>query len=129
MKLGLVPLADHEHRPGHDAYEPQHDFSEEPFRSRAPMQTQDHEVGFLEINPVTKRLLELVGAGTGLTGRQVLEQIAAGTIPTLTALESRFDARDALTHQADLRSQPSIQHALASYDHLLPAHGHSLEVH
>jgi hypothetical protein len=36
-----------------------------------------HEVGFLEINPVTKRLLELVGAANGQTGRQVLEQIAA----------------------------------------------------
>ena len=37
---------------------------------------RNHEVGFLEINPVTKRLLELIGAATGLTGRQVLEQIA-----------------------------------------------------
>ena len=37
---------------------------------------RSHEVGFLEINPVTKRLLELVGAGNGQTGRQVLEQIA-----------------------------------------------------
>ena len=35
------------------------------------------KVGFLEINPVTKRLLELVGAANGQTGRQVLEQIAA----------------------------------------------------
>ena len=62
-------------------------------------------------------------------GAYLLERIAAGTIPTLTALESRFDARDAVTQQADLHSQPSIQHALSSYDHLLPAHGHSLEVH
>ena len=38
---------------------------------------RNHEVGFLEINPVTKRLLELVGAGNGQTGRQVLEQIAS----------------------------------------------------
>jgi hypothetical protein len=35
-----------------------------------------HEVGFLEINPVTKRLLELIGAASGQTGRQLLEQIA-----------------------------------------------------
>jgi hypothetical protein len=38
---------------------------------------RSNEVGFLEVNPVTKRLLELVGAGTGQTGRQILEQIAA----------------------------------------------------
>ncbi len=38
---------------------------------------RNHEVGFLEINPVTKRLLELVGSGTGQTGRQVLGQIAS----------------------------------------------------
>ncbi|MEA3643083.1 MAG: IS21 family transposase [Lamprobacter sp.] len=62
-------------------------------------------------------------------GAYLLERIAAGTIPTLTALESRFERRDAVTQQADLRSQPSTQHALSSYDHLLPAHGHCLELH
>jgi hypothetical protein len=62
-------------------------------------------------------------------GAYLLERIAAGSVPTLTALESRFEGRDALAQQADLRSQPSTQHALSSYDHLLPAHGHSMELH
>jgi hypothetical protein len=35
------------------------------------------EVGFMEINPVTKRLLELLEANSGATGRQLLLQIAA----------------------------------------------------
>jgi transposase InsO family protein len=62
-------------------------------------------------------------------GAYLLERIAAGSVPTLTALESRFEGRDAVAQQADLHSQPSTQHALSSYDHLLPAHGHSLELH
>lgn len=37
---------------------------------------RNHEVGFLEVNPVTKRLLELVGADDGRSGRQLLGQIA-----------------------------------------------------
>jgi transposase InsO family protein len=62
-------------------------------------------------------------------GAYLLERIAAGSVPTLTALESRFEGRDAVAQQVDLRSQPSIQHALSSYDHLLPAHGHCMELH
>ena len=62
-------------------------------------------------------------------GAYLLEQIAAGTLPTLTALESRFDDRDAATKQADLHSLPSTQHPLSSYDQLLPAHGQSMELH
>jgi len=37
---------------------------------------RDNEVGFLEINPVTKRLLELVDEDTGATGTALLERIA-----------------------------------------------------
>jgi len=37
----------------------------------------DDAVGFLEINPVTKRLLELVEAASGATGEELLHQIAA----------------------------------------------------
>lgn len=37
---------------------------------------RDDEVGFLEINPVTKRLLELLEADEGKTGRQLLQRIA-----------------------------------------------------
>jgi hypothetical protein len=38
---------------------------------------RDDEVGFMEINPVTKRLLELLEADSGASGRQVLLQIAS----------------------------------------------------
>jgi len=62
-------------------------------------------------------------------GAYLLERIGAGTILTLTALEQRFDARDAATQQAALRSRPSTQHALSSYDQLLRAPGHATEVH
>jgi hypothetical protein len=37
----------------------------------------EDEVGFLEINPVTRRLLELIGEARGLSGRELLEQIAS----------------------------------------------------
>jgi transposase InsO family protein len=62
-------------------------------------------------------------------GAYLLAQIGAGTIPTLTALESRFGERDGASTQADLRSLPSTQHPLSSYDQLLPTHGHAMEVH
>jgi hypothetical protein len=35
------------------------------------------EVGFLELNPVTARLVELLGESPGSTGRQLMERIAA----------------------------------------------------
>jgi hypothetical protein len=38
---------------------------------------RDDEVGFMEVNPVTKRLLELLGTENGATGRQLLLKIAA----------------------------------------------------
>jgi hypothetical protein len=38
--------------------------------------TRDNEVGFMEINPVTKRLLELVDADSGATGAALLGRIA-----------------------------------------------------
>ncbi len=37
---------------------------------------REDEVGFMEINPVTKRLLELLDANSGATGRQLLSEIA-----------------------------------------------------
>jgi hypothetical protein len=37
---------------------------------------RDDAVGFMEINPVTKRLLELLDENSGATGRQLLQQIA-----------------------------------------------------
>jgi len=38
---------------------------------------RDDEVSFMEINPVTKRLLELLGENSGASGRQLLAAIAA----------------------------------------------------
>jgi len=37
----------------------------------------DDEIGFLDINPVTARLLQLIREETGTAGRRLLEQIAA----------------------------------------------------
>jgi len=62
-------------------------------------------------------------------GAYLLAQIAAGTLPSLTALERRFEERDAATKQADLRRLPSSQHPLSSYDQLLPTHGQAMELH
>ena len=36
-----------------------------------------HKVGFIELNAVAARLLELIQADTGVSGRRLLEQIAA----------------------------------------------------
>ena len=38
--------------------------------------SREDEVGFMEINPVTKRLLELVETTGNLSGRALLQQIA-----------------------------------------------------
>lgn len=54
-------------------------------------------------------------------GAYLLAQLDAGTIPTLAALEQRYDARDAARAPVEL---PSRQHPLSSYDQLLPAHAH-----
>jgi hypothetical protein len=62
-------------------------------------------------------------------GTYLLAQIAAGTLPTLTALESRFEERDGASTQADFHSLASTQHPLSSYDQLLPAHGQAMELH
>lgn len=38
---------------------------------------RDDDVGFMELNPMTARLVELIVANTGRSGRELLEQIAA----------------------------------------------------
>ncbi|MGB5261693.1 MAG: putative DNA-binding domain-containing protein [Gammaproteobacteria bacterium] len=45
--------------------------------SLAVYRDRDDEVGFMEINPVTKRLLELLDANETASGREILTRIAA----------------------------------------------------
>ncbi len=61
-------------------------------------------------------------------GAYLSQQIAAGNIPTVHALEQRFDKRDAgdpLEHNA----LSGAQHPLSLYDSLLPSHNSSTELH
>jgi hypothetical protein len=62
-------------------------------------------------------------------GAYLREQLAAGTIPSLPALEQRFEGRGEAPTRADLAAVHSTQHPLSSYDRLLGAHGPSLEQH
>ena len=50
--------------------------SEQTATSLVVYRDRDDEVGFMEINPVTKRLLELLEANASATGRELLVQIA-----------------------------------------------------
>ncbi len=45
---------------------------------------RNHEVNFIEANPVTARLLQLITGDGNKTGRELLEQVAAGTQPPST---------------------------------------------
>lgn len=62
-------------------------------------------------------------------GAYLLERIAAGDIPSLHALEQRFDPARHAGGRVDLEALHGRQHPLCIYDRLLPSHSPSMEVH
>ena len=66
--------------------------------------TADDDLGFMELNPVTARLLELIGGNEQRTGRQLLEDLAAEiSYPDTGAL---------VKHGADLMNEMRESHIL-----------------
>jgi transposase InsO family protein len=62
-------------------------------------------------------------------GAYLLEQIAAGDIPSVHALERRFESARNASASLDLDALHGAQHPLSLYDSLLPSHHPSMEVH
>jgi hypothetical protein len=62
-------------------------------------------------------------------GAYLLERIAAGDIPSLHALEQRFEPGRNAGATIDLDALHSTQHPLSLYDSLLPSHNQSMELH
>jgi len=88
----------------------------------------------LEPRAACKRIVGILALAARADCEQALgaylrEQLAAGTIPSLPALEQRFEGRGDAPTRADLAAVHSTQHPLSSYDRLLGAHGPSLEQH
>jgi hypothetical protein len=62
-------------------------------------------------------------------GEYLIEQIAAGNIPSLHELEQRFDPAGNAGAGLDDHGLCGVQHPLSLYDELLPAHSQSMELH
>jgi hypothetical protein len=62
-------------------------------------------------------------------GAYLLERIAAGDIPSLPALEQRFESVRHAATPVDLDAVHSAQHPLSHYDCLLPSHHQPTESH
>lgn len=62
-------------------------------------------------------------------GAHLLERIGAGDIPSLHALEQRFEPGRHAGGTVDLDARRRAQHPLSLYDSLLPSHSQSMELH
>jgi hypothetical protein len=62
-------------------------------------------------------------------GTYLLERIAAGDIPSVHALEQRFEPGGNAGAVRDLDALHGAQHPLSLYDSLLPSHHQSMELH
>jgi transposase InsO family protein len=62
-------------------------------------------------------------------GAYVLARIAAGDIPSLHALEQRFEPERNAGATLELDALQGAQHPLSLYDSLLPSHNQSMELH
>jgi len=62
-------------------------------------------------------------------GAYVLARIAAGDIPSLHALEQRFEPERNAGATLELDALQGAQHPLSLYDSLLPSHSQSMELH
>lgn len=62
-------------------------------------------------------------------GTYVLARIAAGDIPSLHALEQRFEPERNRGATLERDALQGTQHPLSLYDSLLPSHNQSMELH
>ena len=62
-------------------------------------------------------------------GAYLIAQITAGDIPSLHALEQRFEPGRHAGGRVDLDALHGVQHPLSLYDSLLPSHSQSKELH
>ena len=93
-----------------------------------------HLDAHLEARAACKRIVGILAlAARGdceqALGAYRLEQIAVGHIPTVHALEQRFEPARKAGEPRVPAAPPGVQHPLSSYDSLLPSHRRSTESH
>jgi transposase InsO family protein len=93
-----------------------------------------HLDGHLEARAACKRIVGILALAARAECEQalgvyLLERIAAGDIPSVHALEQRFEPGRNAGATLDLDALHSAQHPLSLYDRLLPSHHQSMELH
>jgi hypothetical protein len=93
-----------------------------------------HLDSHLEARAACKRIVGILALAARAECEQALgaylaAQIAAGDIPSLHALEQRFEPGRNAGGTLDLDALHSTQHPLSLYDSLLPSHNQSMELH
>ena len=88
----------------------------------------------LEARAACKRIVGILALAARadceqVLGAYLLARIAAGDIPSLHALEQRFEPGRHAGGRVDLHALHGRQHPLSLYDSLLPSHHQSMEVH
>ena len=93
-----------------------------------------HLDGHLEARAACKRIVGILALAARADceqalGAYLLERIDTGDMPSLHALEQRFEPARNAGDRVDLDTRHSIQHPLSLYDRLLPSHSQSMELH
>jgi hypothetical protein len=90
--------------------------------------------GHLEARAACKRIVGMLALAARADceqalGTYVLARIAAGDIPSLHALEQRFEPERNRGATLERDALQGTQHPLSLYDSLLPSHNQSMELH
>jgi len=93
-----------------------------------------HIDGHLEARAACKRIVGILALAARAEceqalGAYLLERIAVGDIPSLHALQQRFEPGRHAGATLDLHTLHGVQHALSLYDSLLPSYSQSRELH
>ena len=93
-----------------------------------------HIDGHLEARAACKRIVGILALAARADceqalGAYLIAQIGAGEIPSVHALEQRFESEDKTRNPRAVVNLHSMQHPLSLYDSLLPSRRHATEVH
>jgi transposase InsO family protein len=93
-----------------------------------------HLDGHLEARAACKRIVGILALAARADceqalGAYLLERIAAADMPSLHALEQRFEPARNTGARVDLDTLHGVQHPLSLYERLLPSHSQSMELH
>jgi hypothetical protein len=93
-----------------------------------------HIDGHLEARAACKRIVGILALAARADceqalGAYLIAQIGAGEIPSVHALEQRFESEDKTRNPLAVLNLHSMQHPLSLYDSLLPSRRHARQVH